>query len=125
MAHPDELLQAATSGGIENSDVADYGLTQVYAPTGGGKVDIVFVHGLNGHPQKTWTAEKSRIFWPLQLLPPILAEQRARILVYGYDASVTSFTDGVSKDKIHNHAENLVSNLSFWNLLDRLALSVS
>lgn len=106
-------IQASSSGGgIENDDVQDYGLTQVYAPTGGGKVDIVFVHGLNGHPKKTWTAEKSQTFWPLQLLPPILAEQRARILVYGYDATVTSFTDGVSKDKIHNHAENLVAALS-------------
>lgn len=105
-------LQASSGGGIENDDVQDYGLTQVYAPTGGGKVDIVFVHGLNGNPKKTWTADKSKVFWPLQLLPPILTEQRARILVYGYDANVTSFTDGASKDKIHNHAENLVAALS-------------
>ena len=84
-----EMSQAASSGGIENSEVVDYGLSQVYAPTGGGKIDIVFVHGLNGHPKKTWTAEKSGIFWPLQLLPPILTEQKARILVYGYDAAVT------------------------------------
>ena len=33
-------------------------------------------------------------------------------MVYGYDADVTSFTDGVSKDKIHNHAEHLVAALS-------------
>lgn len=33
------------------------------------------------------------------------------MLVYGYDANVTSFTDGVSKDKIHNHAESLVADV--------------
>jgi len=70
------------------------------------------VHGLNGDPHRTWTAEISKIFWPAQLLPPVLAEERARILVYGYDADVTSFTDGASRDKIHNHAEHLVAELA-------------
>ena len=102
-------LQAASSGGI---DVSRYGLTQLYAPTGGGKVDVVFVHGLNGNPKETWSAEKSRVFWPAELLPPILEEEKARILVYGYDADVSSFTDGVSKDKIHNHAEHLIAELA-------------
>lgn len=74
-------------------------------------VDVVFVHGLNGHPYDTWTSEKSKIFWPGDLLPPIVEEEKVRILVYGYDAGVTSFTDGVSKDKIHNHAEGLVAEL--------------
>lgn len=41
----------------------------------------------------------------------MVEEEKARILVYGYDADVTSFTDGVSKDKIHNHAESLVAEL--------------
>lgn len=45
-------------------------------------------------------------------MPPIVEEEKARILVYGYDADVTSFTDGASKDKIHNHAEYLVAELS-------------
>lgn len=34
------------------------------------------------------------------------------MLVYGYDADVTTFTDGASKDKIHNHAEHLVAELA-------------
>ena len=102
-----DLSQAASNA----PEVGRYGLTQVYAPVGGGLVDVVFVHGLNGHPHNTWTSEKSKIFWPAQILPPILNDERARILVYGYDADVTSFTDGVSTDKIHNHAEHLVAEL--------------
>lgn len=73
---------------------------------------MVFVHGLNGDPFKTWTSESSKTFWPSDLLPSILEEERTRILVYGYDADVTSFTDGVSRDKIHNHAEHLVAELA-------------
>lgn len=42
----------------------------------------------------------------------MVEEEKTRILVYGYDADVTSFTDGASKDKIHNHAEHLVAELS-------------
>ena len=95
---------------LENS-VNRYGLSQVHTPTGVAFVDVVFVHGLNGHPYDTWTSEKSKIFWPGDLLPPIVDEEGARILVYGYDANVTSFADGVSKDKIHNHAEGLVAEL--------------
>lgn len=72
---------------------------------------MVFVHGLNGDPHNTWTAAKTKIFWPAQLLPLILEEEKARVLVYGYDADVTSFTDGASKDRIHNHAEHLVASL--------------
>lgn len=92
-------------------NVNRFGLTEIHTSRPA-DVDIVFVHGLQGNPQNTWTSENSKIFWPEQLLPPILEEQHARILVYGYDADITSFTDGVSKDKIHNHAEHLVAELA-------------
>jgi hypothetical protein len=67
------------------------------------------VHGLNGNPFNTWATPHS--FWPQDLLPQALEEQRCRILTYGYDANVGAFTDGASKDKIHNHAEHLASRL--------------
>ena len=92
--------------------VVQFGLTEVFtAPQP--LVDIVFVHGLNGHPYNTWASHKPSpdVFWPTDLLPSALQDQRCRILTYGYDAQVTAFSDGASKDKIHNHAEHLASRL--------------
>lgn len=91
--------------------VKPFGLTQVYAPRGDPTVDIVFVHGLNGHPHDSWTS-KSGCFWPVDLLPDVLAPLRPRILTYGYNANVAAFTDGASRDSIVSHAETLASNLA-------------
>ncbi|KAL8670680.1 MAG: hypothetical protein Q9168_004801, partial [Polycauliona sp. 1 TL-2023] len=103
-------VQSNSSG--QPIPVNRFGLTEVYSPTPTKpEVDVVFVHGLNGDPHNTWTSERTNIFWPAQILPPILEEEKARVLVYGYDADVTSFTDGASRDKIHNHAEHLVAEL--------------
>jgi len=90
-----------------------FGLTQVYLPRDGlPTVDIVFVHGLNGHPHDSWTSKSTNCFWPVDLLPDILAPLRPRILTYGYNANVTAFTDGASRDSIVSHAETLASNLA-------------
>lgn len=86
-------------------------LIEVYSPDNP-RVDIVFVHGLNGHPKETWTSKDTGVFWPVDLLPKFLDSEGARILSYGYNANVAAFTDGVSKDKIHNHAETLASTLA-------------
>jgi len=94
---------------IENK-IVQYGLSEVYSASSP-VVDIVFVHGLNGHPYKTWATTKPDVFWPADLLPNALEDQRVRILTYGYDANVGTFTDGASKDKIHNHAEHLAGHL--------------
>jgi alpha-beta hydrolase superfamily lysophospholipase len=84
----------------------------VYSPPGA-SVDIVLVHGLNGHPQKTWTA-KNGVFWPTNLLPASLKSAKARILVYGYNADVYAFggNKSASSDMIHQHAQTLITNLA-------------
>jgi hypothetical protein len=70
------------------------------------------VHGLNGHPHRTWTSTRTGAFWPVDLLPEVLDQSRVRILTYGYNANVTSFTDGASKDRILNHSETLAAQLA-------------
>jgi len=88
-----------------------YGLTEVYTSENPA-ADVIFVHGLNGDPERTWTSQKTHAFWPRDLLPKEL-DGRARILVYGYDADVVAWggSGGVGKDMIHNHAERLVATL--------------
>ena len=46
----------------------------------------MLVHGLNGHPIKTWKRRKG--FWPKDLLPTDYPE--ARIWSFGYDADFVS-----------------------------------
>ena len=87
-----------------------FGLNEVYSPADP-LVDVVLVHGLNGHPYNTWATKKPEVFWPADLLPQDTRPERCRILSYGYDANVGVFTDGASRDKIHNHAETLVGRL--------------
>ncbi|KAF5018809.1 hypothetical protein F66182_9202 [Fusarium sp. NRRL 66182] len=100
--------------GSENRLIARYETTAVYTHPEA-KVDIVLVHGLNGSPDKTWTA-KNGTFWPLDLLPNALKGTHANIMVYGYNADVYSKkTDRTASDNfIHQHAQSLVTNLTFY-----------
>jgi Putative serine esterase (DUF676) len=73
------------------------------------------VHGLNGGPDKTWTA-KNGVFWPTDLLPASLKDAHANILVYGYNADVYSSKNdrSASRDFIHQHAQSLVTSLTLY-----------
>ena len=86
--------------------VKRFGITEVFAPIEHPSADLILIHGLHGHPRSTWTSDISKIFWPAQLMPSVL-QGKARILVYGYDADVTSFPS----DRIHNHGEQLIAEL--------------
>ncbi|CAG7850983.1 SubName: Full=Related to kinesin light chain {ECO:0000313/EMBL:CCA74840.1} [Serendipita indica DSM 11827] len=70
-------------------------------------VDIVAIHGLDGHREKTWTAE-SGVLWLRDLLPADIPN--ARILVYGYDADTRS-RECVSTQTIYQHADKFVKSL--------------
>ncbi|KAF4948389.1 hypothetical protein FGADI_9701 [Fusarium gaditjirri] len=71
---------------------------------------IVFVHGLKGDCQKTWTDKGSGLPWPKTLLP--LEIETARVLTYSYDSTVTGKDDVPSQNRISNHAYNLVTALA-------------
>ncbi|KAI1127149.1 Alpha/Beta hydrolase protein [Nemania abortiva] len=66
-------------------------------------MDIVAVHGLNGHYMDTWT-DKSRhgsgTMWLRDLLPEEL--HGCRVMTYQYDASVTSMSVGRVRDAAGN-----------------------
>lgn len=71
---------------------------------------IVFVHGLNGHREKTWTSRDARAPWPQTLLPSKVPE--ASILTFGYDAKVTDWRHMVSGNRIADHASGLLASIA-------------
>ncbi|KAI1377925.1 hypothetical protein F4677DRAFT_443844 [Hypoxylon crocopeplum] len=108
------LLTSTPPQGSINKQISRYETTAVYTHPDA-KVDIVLVHGLNGDPQKTWTA-KNGAFWPTDLLPTSLREARANVLVYGYNADVYSKKHGSnpSDNFIYMHAQTLVTSLTHY-----------
>ncbi|KAI3318521.1 hypothetical protein HD806DRAFT_540135 [Xylariaceae sp. AK1471] len=71
-------------------------------------LDIVAVHGLNGHREKTWTAANG-VHWLRDLLPKDLPG--IRVLTWGYDANTHS-QNRVSCQSLYDHAPALVSDLT-------------
>ncbi|CCA77543.1 hypothetical protein PIIN_11520 [Serendipita indica DSM 11827] len=71
-------------------------------------VDIVAIHGLQGHRDKTWTSDNG-VCWLRDLLPSDFPN--ARILSYGYDADTYS-RECVSTQAIGRHAEGFINALS-------------
>lgn len=93
------------------------GLEEIHKPAKEGEcvVQIVFVHGLFGHPRKTWAPSKaagdgsdSDFFWPRHL-GEIIPD--AQILTWGYDADINHFLSSASQNTVHQHASNLLSDL--------------
>ncbi|KAH6706234.1 hypothetical protein BKA61DRAFT_492359 [Leptodontidium sp. MPI-SDFR-AT-0119] len=78
----------------------------------GSLVDVVFVHGLTGDREKTWTAGNVDAPWPKILLPARLPN--ARFLTFGYDAQVADWRGMVSKNRISNHSWNLLTTLATY-----------
>lgn len=107
-------LRADFCQGSKTPSIARYETTAVYAHPEA-EVDIVLVHGLNGDPSKTWTADNG-VFWPKDLLPASLKDAKANILVYGYNADVYSrHNDRSASDNfIHQHAQTLVTSLTLY-----------
>ncbi|KAE8446926.1 hypothetical protein EG329_011557 [Mollisiaceae sp. DMI_Dod_QoI] len=102
--------------------------------------DLVFVHGIQGHPEKTWTYsenqiepnrsghrvvrmfsrkkqsqeegsnETSHLFWPKDLLAKDFPN--SRVLTYGYDSQVSKFFKGpANQSGILAHGESLMRAL--------------
>ncbi|KAI9714206.1 MAG: hypothetical protein M1812_006427 [Candelaria pacifica] len=68
-------------------------------------VDIVAVHGFDGHPYKTWTADSS--LWLRDFLPIDIPD--SRVLTYGYSLSSGGT---ISKGNLLHAAQGLLDRLS-------------
>ncbi|KAL9110216.1 MAG: hypothetical protein Q9227_005277 [Pyrenula ochraceoflavens] len=81
------------------------GMTVLHNPTSA-NTDIVFIHGIQGSPERTWTAKApSKTFWPLDLLPRDCPY--ARIMTFGYDSVVTRGLKAVNQNDLFAHAQSL------------------
>ncbi|VUC25854.1 unnamed protein product [Clonostachys rosea] len=111
MTHPTSRQDAANRG-FSNKEVSDYEVTAVYRHPEA-TADIVLVHGLKGHPKKTWRS-KNDVFWPTDLLPAALENEKANVLVYGYNADVYTSNNAKSPSDNHifQHARSLVTSLT-------------
>ncbi|CAG7849681.1 Vegetative incompatibility protein HET-E-1, partial [Serendipita indica DSM 11827] len=96
-----------TSTDEGKSKIDDLGFLELFSEENP-VVDIVAIHGLNGHREKTWTSEDGKM-WLRDFLQDDLP--RVRVLSYGYDADTHS-RERVSTETIHRHGNNLANALS-------------
>ncbi|KAF8537384.1 hypothetical protein BDD12DRAFT_918067 [Trichophaea hybrida] len=100
------------------------------------KRPIIFIHGLQGHPRRTWTyvgkreestlkrglrnfmsqrlaggsSQSDDVYWLEDLLAAGIPN--ARILTYGYDSHVSAFFSGAANQKnIYQYGRNLLNGL--------------
>ena len=117
--------------------VEDRGFTTLHEPRDEQSViaDLVFVHGLQGHPRRTWQSsvtpqqhtlgrhpfkrwkagssdkEGTGVFWPADLIPQDFPN--LRVLTYGYDSKVTGYyASSKSKNGIFDHGNSLLNALN-------------
>ncbi|KAI1620300.1 hypothetical protein EDD37DRAFT_613048 [Exophiala viscosa] len=122
-------------------EIQDDGITALWTPPDPTQIlaDIYFVHGLTGHPFKTWhhSSRKFKIskflkrgssadidrfdsaiplcsrtrgcYWPLDLLPNDF--DNVRIFTCGYNAWPTNFIFGGNRMNISQHSQNLLQRI--------------
>ena len=93
-------------------DTGPLGLNVVYTPENGHKVDIVFIHGLGGTSQLTWSKHRNlELFWPLTFLPLEPDLCLARILTFGYNADFRK--SGNLSTSVLDFAKDLLFDLKY------------
>lgn len=89
------------------------GLSLLYKPCDLPSIDIVFVHGLGGTSQQTWSRDKNPdLFWPHKWLPTEPEIQTARVLSFGYDAKFSA-RGSLSLASISDFAKDLLYAMKF------------
>ncbi|KAI3322074.1 ankyrin repeat-containing domain protein [Xylariaceae sp. AK1471] len=101
---------------LQPRDIRREGLTVIHDPSGP-KLDIIILHGLDGHPWRTFHDEETGFFWPSDLHRVV---PHARIMVFGY--LVDTHSGSSNALGIYQHADSLLLHLRnnrFPNLTTR------
>lgn len=73
--------------------------------------DVVFVHGMGGHPRNSWSHRDNKTFWPGQLLPA--DQSNLRIMTYGYGSAPTrGYFQPANKMNISDHGSLFLNALA-------------
>ncbi|KAI9748775.1 MAG: hypothetical protein M4579_007119 [Chaenotheca gracillima] len=100
------------------SSLNPLGLHVAYAPPSLPSVDLIFVHGLGGTSQASWSWQRDVAhFWPGKWLPKEDSINTARILSFGYDAHFKSGSSGVVSS-ISDFAKDLLFCMKFGTTED-------
>jgi hypothetical protein len=95
----------------DDPPVNDLGLTIVVDPGAKRNIDLVFIHGLGGMSQTTWSHDgKPEHFWPKEWLPQERGMETARIMIWGYHAPSNPFSVGTTMN-ISRFATDLLNAL--------------
>ncbi|KAK4226273.1 hypothetical protein QBC38DRAFT_510479 [Podospora fimiseda] len=110
-----------------DGNIPPTGLTVVVEPAQA-LVDIVFIHGFTGHPERTWAHKSAQpaipdprtnhrnVYWPRDLLPQAIPG--ARVLTFGYDTCIRHWIGpAVTRSTVYDIAWNLLVALEAqrWN----------
>lgn len=69
----------------------------------------MFVHGLTGKREGTWTHE-NKICWPRDLLNKDIPN--ANIMAFGYDADVVNVLSMASSNRLRDHGKSLARDFA-------------
>jgi pimeloyl-ACP methyl ester carboxylesterase len=100
-----EVQKPSTPTVSPETPVAMDGIT-VLTGDDGKAVDVVFVHGLNGSPARTWT-HANGFYWPAELGKQL---KGARVMVYGYNVSIEPAM-GTNNTRIKSIADDLLNEI--------------
>ncbi|MCJ1398925.1 hypothetical protein MMC11_002126 [Xylographa trunciseda] len=91
------------------------GLKIIYEPQSQAIVNIIFVHGLGGSSQQSWSKDRNpELFWPQKWLPNEPTISAARILSFGYNAAFQSTSTGNRNVlNISDFAKDLLFGMKF------------
>ncbi|KAK8092130.1 Protein SERAC1 [Apiospora kogelbergensis] len=116
MAHLDPQSRAQAQANANASRAFPSGIKLLHCPLDC-TVEVVFVHGLTGDREQTWTAHNESEPWPQTLLPSRIPT--ARVLTFGYDASVADWKrmrTGMMMTRTNDRSYSCPIALASWSV---------